>query len=271
MGKRMVVCLLAIFLILSLAFSVSAGSYEVGEVLYHQDFGSLSLMHTEVTGIRKGTNSSPDSMLWLNNSALYMITNDDLRTYALLPEIPWTESYTIEFDFWLCDPLSTRGYLAFMLTCWGEEPSNITSLVIRADGTIDDFGTLSPEMTEILQKQQEMIHVEIPIENGILYEVTLSAGDTECTLQRESLRRIAEGGRGFCIRNTSAAIGEIYIVNGTGYTAKNGELAGSSWSDDPAHAVIDPAPPTGEPMGLVGITILTGAAAIWAKRTKRHH
>ena len=271
MGKRMMICLLTLFLSLSLAFSVSAASYQVGEVLYHQDFSHLSGMSTKVTGIHKGTISSPDSMLWLNNCALYMITNDDLRTYALLPEIPWTESYTIEFDFWLCDPISTRGYLAFMLTCWGEEPTNITSLVIRADGTIDDFGTLSPEMTEILQKQQEMIHVTIPIENGILYEVTLSAGDTECTLQRESLRRISEGGRGFCIRNTSAAIGEIYIVNGTGYTAKTGEFSDSSWTDDPSNAVSDAAPPTGETTWLLLFPCVTGTAAIWAKRTKRHY
>ena len=271
MGKRIFVLLLTVFLVLSLAFSVSAAAYGIGEVLYHQDFGSISSMPTEITGIRKGTNSSPDSMLWLNNSALYMITNDDLRTYALLPEIPWTESYTIEFDFWLCDPLSTRGYLAFMLTCWGEEPSNITSLMIRADGTIDDFGTLTPEMTEILQKQQEMVHVEIPIENGILYEVTLSAGDTSCTLQRQSLKRITEGNRGFCIRNTSAAIGEVYVVNGTGYTAKSGEYAMSSWSDDPSHTLMDPAPPTGESVWLFLGPVVTGTALVWSKRTKKHH
>jgi len=268
--KKICTFVMAVVMAFSIGIQAAADTYKNGEVLYHQDFASLSSMPAGAAGIRKGTASSPDSVLMLDEEALQIVTNDDLRTYALLPEMPWTDSYTIEFDFRFCNTLSSRGYLAFLLTCWGDEPSNVTSLVIRADGTIDDFGALSNEMVKKLKTQQETFHVEIPIENGILYEVTLTAGDTECTVKRESLKRVSEGSRGFCVRNTSAAIDEVFVVNGTGYTAKSGVFADASWSDDPSNIPIEEAPPTGDMLWLLLCPGVAAGGMHWAKRTKKH-
>ena len=268
MGKYIIGYILILLCVLLLGLPVFAEEYSVGEVLYHQNFSAVS--SASVTGIHKGTASSPDSLLLIQDSALGLVTTDDFRTYALLPEIPWTESYTIEFDFRFGDARSSRGYLAFLLTCWGEEPSNITSLVIRANGSIDDFEPLSEEIAEKIQTRQDTIHVEIPIANGILHEVTLSAGDAECTVRRDSLKRITEGSRGFGIRNVSAEINEIYIVNGTGYSAKKGTFAEASWSDDPDNVPVGEAPPTGEPIGLLGMAVCCAGMMVWSKRTKRH-
>ena len=271
MIKRLFCLMIALFLVTVLGTTVAADFYRDGEVLYHQDFAVLPpLSHAGVAGIRMGTNSSPEAYLWHINNAMHIVTRDDLRAYMLLPEIPWTESYTIEFTFCMSDIRSNRAYLAFLLTCWGDEPTNITALVIRANGTIDDFSPLSEEMTAILREGTEMIHVQIPIEDGILHEVTLTAGETSCTVQRESLKRISEGNRGFSVRNLTACIGEIYVVNGVGYTAKNGAFAEMSWSEDPTNLPLEESPSTGDAVWWMVSPVLWAGVMVWAKRMKKH-
>lgn len=270
MRKRVCISIFVLLLTVLLGVSVYADSYKPGEVLYRQDFADVSGKPIYKAGIRKGTNSSPNSVLLLDDDMLQIVTKDDLRTYAILPEMPWTDSYTIEFTFRFEDVRSSRGFLAFLLTSWGEEPSNITSLIIRANGTVDDFGPLSDEIVGAIQSGEEMIHVEIPIENGVLHEVTLKAGKAECTVERESLRRITEGNRGFGVRNLTACVGEVYVVNGTGYTAKTGALKDMSWSEDPANAELTEAPPTGDPVWVFVCPGICAGSLLWAKRTKKH-
>ena len=271
MKKMVCTWVFALILTILLGVSVFANTYETGEVLYHQDFSVLpSVSSAKDAGICIGTNSSPDSYLWFDNSAMSIVTNDDLRTYVLLPEMPWTDSYTIEFTFRFDEVRSSRGYLAFLLTCWGEEPSNITSLVIRANGSIDDFDPLSNEIIEEIQNGSEMIHVSIPIENGVLHEVTLTAGNTACTVERESLKRITEGNRGFGVRNLTASVSEVYVVNGTGYSAKTGDFAKMSWSENPVNAELTEAPPTGDKVWILVCPGICAGSLLWAKRTKKH-
>lgn len=239
----------------------------LGEVLYHQDFADVEAPYK--AGITVGTATVGNAWLDVKNDALELHTADDRRAYALLPDTSWTDSHTIEFAFRFTDISASNGYLAFLLTCWGEEPSNISAAVFRANGTIDDFD--DPDET-IQQKIQsgETVFVQIPVENGLVHSIILTADDYTCTVQRDSILRIAEGQRGFCIRNASVAVEEITIVNGTGYTAKTGPFADMSWSDsDLAKVSIDHAPSTGECTWIYGVLLLSGVGMVWTKRRKK--
>ncbi len=267
MGRML--CLVFVFCMLFSVCVTATDSYAVGEVLYHQSFDGIGSLRS--TGIRMGTVSSDSTRLRTDGEALRIDTYDDRRNYALLPEIPWTDDYTVEFTFSFQDVRARNGYLAFLLTCWGDEPSNITGLVFRAGGTIDDFAPLSEEVQTAIAAGTEPIHVTIPVENGILYEVTVAVGDAEDTVKRSSLKRIPEGNRGFGIRNTSAAIEEIYVVNGTGYTAKTGDFAEASWSDDPANQELTGSPDTGDSAGFAVAMTASLIGTLLAKRTKKNH
>ncbi len=267
MGRML--CLVFVFCMLFSLCVTATDSYAVGEVLYHQNFDGIG--NLRCTGIRMGTVSSESTKLKTDGEALRIDTYDDRRNYALLPEIPWTDDYTVEFTFSFQEVRARNGYLAFLLTCWGDEPSNITGLVFRANGTIDDFAPLSEDVKAAIAAGEEPIHVTIPVENGILYEVTVEVGDAVDTVKRSSLKRIPEGNRGFGIRNTSAAIQEVFVVNGTGYTAKTGDFAEASWSDDPTNQELTGSPDTGDSVGLAAAMTASLLGTLLAKRTKRNH
>ncbi len=267
MGRML--CLVFVFCMLFSLCAAATDTYTVGEVLYHQDFAGIGSLRS--TGIREGTASSHSARLKTDGESLRIDTYDDRRNYALLPEIPWTDDYTVEFTFSFKDVRARNGYIAFLLTCWGDEPSNITGLVFRASGAIDDFEPLSEEVKNAIAAGTEPIHVTIPVENGILYEVTVEVGDVEDTVKRSSLKRIPEGNRGFGVRNTSAAIQEVFVVNGTGYTAKTGGFAEASWSDDPANQELTGSPDTGDSAGFAVVMTASLITALLAKRTKRNH
>ena len=201
----------------------------VGEVLYHQDFEVLS--DVGKSGIVRGTSSSEKSHITCTGETLELNTLDNDRLYALLPSSGAADSYTIEFEFSFSEIRKTNGYLGFILTCRGTEPTNVTALVIRADGTIDDF----KEPDEALKKAVsggETILVKIPVEKNVLHKIEMTAGGKTYTLERESVKVLDDGGMGFVMRNASADVGEIYIVNGTGYTEKSGIYAKKSYAED---------------------------------------
>lgn len=259
-------CILLLLLFLTIMAIPCLADGAAGEVLYHQDFSDVST--ASIAGIRKGTVSSENMSVVVTEDALGLYSADDRRGYALLPEIPWTESHTIEFSFRFTESLTTKGYLSFLLTSWGEEPTNISAAVFRVNGTIDEFSDPSVAMQKKI-RDGELIQVVIPVENGVVHSITLTSGKTTCTVQRDSLMRIADGNRGFGIRNASAEITEVYVVSGTGYTAKTGTYAEQCWADD-ACGSGDSAvsPPTGDGMYLAWISGVSGAVAVWAKRRK---
>lgn len=256
---------LQITLVLLLAIGANAEE-PAGRVLYHQAFADVDSV--QAAGITLGTATAGDAWLTIEDDDLGIHTADDRRAYARLPDTPWTGSHTIEFSFHFTEISASNGYIAFLLTCWGEEPSNISAAVFRANGTIDDFGDPDEAIREKI-RAGETVHVQIPVENGLVHTITLTAGDETCTVQRDSILRIAEGQRGFGIRNASAAVEEVYIVNGTGYTAKTGPFAEQSWSDSAlAENAMDHAPATGETLVGAVLLLLSAAGMYWAKRRK---
>ncbi len=208
----------------------------VGEVLYHQDFEVLS--DVGKSGIVRGTSSSEKSHITCTGETLELNTLDNDRLYALLPSSEAADSYTVEFEFSFSEIRKTNGYLGFILTCRGTEPTNVTALVIRADGTIDDF----KEPDEALMKAVsggETIHVKIPVEKDVLHRIEMTAGGKTYTLERESVKVLDDGGMGFVVRNASADVGEIYIVNGTGYAEKSGIYSKKSYAEDAEVLITD--------------------------------
>ena len=266
MLRKRIPCILFFLLFLTIAAIQCLAIGKAGEVLYHQDFTDVST--ASIAGIRKGTVSSENTTVVVTADALGMYSADDRRGYALLPEIQWTESHTIEFSFRFTEALTTKGYLSFLLTSWGDEPTNISAAVFRVNGTIDEFSDPSEAMQKKIQ-DGELIHVKIPVENGVVHAIELTSGNTVCTVQRDSLMRIAEGNRGFGIRNASAEITEVFVVSGTGYTAKTGTYAEQCWADDAVcNGDGEGCPPTGDVMGIVWAAGVSGSMAVWAKRRK---
>lgn len=278
--------LLFVLLVMSAVLPGSAGDWQkpVGEVLYHQDFSVLSEL--EKSGIVRGTSSSENSHFTCENDALELNTFDNERVYALLPVTKTGDSYTIEFDFAFSEIMSDNGYIGFLLTCRGTEPTNITALIIRADGTIDDFEEPDDVLKKAIHGGSE-IHVKIPIEKNVLHKIELTAGGTVYTLERENVKVIDDGETGFVVRNASVDVTEIYIVNGVGYTAKRGAYATESYASDEAAASLDasaeqeflpvsaeeiPAvsPDTGDfmlPYGAVFTVAVMGLLRHWRKRS----
>ncbi len=230
--------ILAVLLGVSAVLPGAAGDPQkpVGEVLYHQDFSVLSDLAK--SGIVRGTSSSENSHFTCEGDALELNTFDNERVYALLPTTKTGDSYTIEFDFTFSEIMSDNGYIGFLLTCRGTEPTNITALVIRADGTLDDFEEPDETLKKAIQ-DGSAVHVKIPIEKNVLHKVELTVGGTAYTLERNNVKVIDDGGTGFVVRNASVDVTEIYIVNGIGYTARSGAYATESYASDEASASLD--------------------------------
>lgn len=253
---------------------VSAGDSQktVGEVLYHQDFSVLSELTK--SGIVRGTSSSENAHFTCDGDALELNTFDNERVYAILPQTETGDSYTIEFDFAFSEIKSENGYIGFILTCRGTEPTNITSLNIRAGGTIDDFETLGDALVKKIS-EGETIHVKIPIEKNVLHMIELTAGGTTYTIERDNVKVIDDGEMGFAVRNASVNVTEIYIVNGTGYTEKTGVYATESYASDDAGPVTtieivaaeETAPETGDT--IVPYAAVITATAMGLFRRKR--
>ncbi len=203
---------------------------DIGEVLYHQDFSVLGEL--EESGILRGTSSSENSYFTCVGDSLELDTYDNERVYALLPKIGVEDSYTIEFDFAFSEIGSKNGYIGFLLTSRGTEPTNITSLTIRANGTVDDFESPCQAIVEAIEGGGT-VKVKIPIEKNVLNEIELSANGTVCVLERDSVKVIDDGGMGFVVRNASVDVSEIFVVHGTGYATKNGKYATESYASDP--------------------------------------
>lgn len=227
--KRFLVCITALALLFSLGLPVPAGEQLPGKVLYHQDFSVLSEL--ELSGIVRGTSSAEKAEITCAGDTLELNTFDNERVYVLLPETKTEDSYTIEFDFSFSEIRSENAYIGFILTCRGTEPTNVTALVIRADGTIDDFD----EPDEALMKaiaDGGKIQVKIPVKKNVLHTVELTADGKTYVLERDNVKVLGDGGRGFVVRNTSVDVSEIFIADGTGYTEKYGEYAKSSYASD---------------------------------------
>lgn len=232
----------SIFLLFMLPTPIFA-AYTPGEVLYHQDFTRVSTAN--LANIRAGSSNSPDAQIGVTDDGLVINPNSDRRTYAILPEIENTDTYTIELTFRFQKTYTTNGYFAFLLTCTGDKPSNVTAVVLRADGSIDDFGTLNNTFVQHFKNNDE-IRLTIPVVDGVLHTLKLTCGTETETLERSSLLRIPDGYRGFCVRNASVLIEDTAILYGTDYEKPTGYFATHSYAEDDGARTDMLSPATGD-------------------------
>lgn len=225
--KFAVLCLTLLLCVFGV--SASDSMLDNGQVIYHQSFENG--MTARGCGISVGEIGSQTPILSMSDDGLSIQTCDKERTYILFPNVVSSGSRTIEFSFRFDEKTSDNARLAFILTCRGSEPTNVTSVVFRAGGTVDDFSELSDDIKNAV-RNGEMINVKIPLESGVLHEVILSTDDEVCTIENREVSMIAEGKNGLVVRNADVTVDDIYVVNGVGYGEKNGYFAKASYSDD---------------------------------------
>lgn len=238
--KRFLPIFVVIVMLVS-CISVSAKDpvIPVGEVLYHQSFGEV----TDIvdSGVRIGSASSQNSFIACPRESLEVRTYDTGRVYLLLPEAEKHSdgTYTIEFTFRFTDVHTDNGYIAPILTCRGDEPTNISSVVIRADGSVDDFEEPADELREAVAGG-ETVGVKIPVDSWAIHEIIFEVGEAEYTLERDNVLMINEGSMGFVVRNTDVQIDEVYVVYGLDYEEKLGYYAENSYAadDSPAEDIV---------------------------------
>ena len=233
--------LLGIILSFMIAFGVSAGdsSRIEGEVLYHQDFSVESKLCE--SGIRIGTQSSENSEITCKGDTLEIKTFDRGRVYAILPDVARDAAYTVEFSFRFTVISEENGFISLILTCRGEEPTNISDVVFRANGTVDGFDAPC-DMVQSAIRSGELVNVQIPVRNQVVNEIIMTAGEYQCVVERDNIMVISDGQMGFSVRNASVELPEIYIVHGVGYAEKSGYFTDSSYSEDGDDEVIVPKP-----------------------------
>ena len=221
----------AFLLILFLCLPVSAQntSFDAGEVLYHQDFSAVT--DISASGVTMGTSASPQTMISVAGDSLDLITKGGGRVYALFPRFAKGDTYTAEFSFSFSEIGAENGYLAYILTSRGVEPTNISSIIVRADGTVDDFDELPRALADAVSSG-ETVNVKIPISGGALYQIMMEYDGNEYVLERDSLLVITDGNIGFAARNASASVGEVYVVGGVDYDALKGYYADHSFATD---------------------------------------
>ncbi len=272
--------LVALMIILMSALSVYAGdSFRVnGEVLYHQDFSQESKICE--SGIKIGTQSSKNSGINCSGDTLEINTYDDGRVYAILPEIVKDDTYTVEFSFRFSEIKAENGFISMILTCRGEEPTNISSVRIRADGTVDNFDPPCENIGEAI-RNGETVNVQIPIRSNVLNEIVMTAGEYRCVVERENILVIEDGNMGFAVRNASVQLPEIYVMHGVDYSEKSGYFTDSSYSEDDDDEVILPkpsedpeeipetAPDTGDTVISVTAAVLAGIGILTPLNRKK--
>lgn len=230
--RRLVPVVLVVVMFLScLGVHAMDAEKAVGEVLYHQDFSAVS--DFAESGIRLGTASASNAIVVCPEQSLEIFTYDTGRVHVLLPEADKGDgdSYTIEFTFRFTAVHSENGFIAPILTCRGCEPSNITSIIIRADGSVDNFSEPDENLKNAIAAG-ETIGVKIPVSGGVMHEVIFSAGGVEYTVERENVLMINNGTVGFTVRNADVAIDEVFVVNGTDYAEKSGYYTEQSYASD---------------------------------------
>lgn len=235
-------------------------SVENGTVLYHQDFSEVSKL--SYSGIKIGTQSNDSAFVDCTGASLDINFAEKGRVYLILPDTERTASYTVEFSFSFNGHVSNNGYLSFILTCRGEEPTNVSEVIIRHNGTVDDFAEPDPALTSAIASGETVL-VSIPVENNVLHEIHMTVGDTTYTLSRDKVLVLSNENFGFAARNTNVSIDEIFVVSGVEYVEKTGYYSENSFATDenPVIAEGDTAPNTSDDMPSI-VWIAGGSAVV---------
>ncbi|MBQ4096714.1 MAG: hypothetical protein IJC62_00985 [Clostridia bacterium] len=220
-------------LIMLICLALPAHAWEVvenlGEVIYHQDFSVIS--DVTKSGVKTGTLSADDTAVTCYADSLVLVARGGGRIYAILPEFDKGNTYTVEFSFKFDGVTRENGYLSYILTCRGNEPTNISTVVIRGNGTIDDFAPLPDEISSAIASGKQ-VDVKIPITSGILHRLEISCDDKTAEIVRNSVIVVPSGNVGFSARYAETSISEVYVVSGVGYTEKTGYYSENSYADD---------------------------------------
>lgn len=229
---RRIIAFALAFVLLCLCFTAAASAAEDkdGVVIYRQSFADVS--DASSAGIRKGNKNADCFSLDVDDDCLKISTSSLEKAYVILPYYNTLEDYTVKVSFSFYDIIKENGYVALMLTSRGDEPDNIDSITVRADGRCDEWGSFSDELVNDL-KNGNKAELTVYVESGIPRRLELSsAGNTE-ELSCKSLVDVVEGSIGFIVRNLSVSIHDVKVISGTRFTEITGELADSStWTDE---------------------------------------
>lgn len=257
----------AAFLALALLFAAALvplsatdpfSSVSEGEVLFASRYADYASLRD--TGVYFGTLSWSGASAALRDGEL-IVSTDDRKSYLLLPATDsWPDTYTVRYSFRFTDITAPNAYCAFLLTSWGDAPSNRTELTVRAAGSVDGFGACSDALAAAIADGQTLT-VTVPILHGMLHEVTLAAGDETQTLRLDRVRSIAEGNRGFALRSASVAVSSVEVFCGADISSPSGYFASHSFFAPPEEATDDPhSPPTGDGIFLFAAALLAASA-----------
>lgn len=252
------VLLLLALLLVPLAAADPFASCAEGEVLFASRYADYENLRD--TGVYFGTLSWSGASAALENGEL-TVSTDDRKSYLLLPATDsWPDTYTVRYTFRFTDIAAPNAYCAFLLTSWGDAPSNRTELTVRAAGSVDGFGSCGEELASAISSGQS-VTVTVPVLHGMLHEVTLASGDVSQTLRLSRVRPIAEGNRGFSLRSASVAVSSVEVFFGTDISSPGGYFASHSFIVPPGEMTDDPhAPPTGDAALLLAAAALALSA-----------
>lgn len=259
--------LLCLCTVLRAAAADPSLQYQDGEVLFASRYADYSTLRD--TGVYFGTSSWSGASAALSDGELRISSSGDQKTYLLLPSADsWTDTYTVRYTFRFTDIAAPNGYCAFLLTSWGDAPSNRTELVLRASGSCDGFGSCGEALSARIAGG-EAVTVTVPIRHGMLFEITVSSGEESETFRLSRVKAIAEGNRGFALRNASAAVSSVEVIAGTDFDALSGYFASHSYVAPPSKEPDTPdAPPTAD--AFLYLTALSACAAAGAFLLQKH-
>lgn len=227
-GRLFCALLLTLCLTISGAVRTCASGLEpaVGEVLFaarYADYVSVA-----DTGVWLGTSSWAGASLELAEKTLCVSSSSDQKTYLMLPaDFTCGNTYTISYTFCFTDVSARNGYCGFVLTSRGDAPSNRMELIFRADGTVDGYGEAVGMAAAAAAG--DAITVTVEVQHGFLIQCDVQCGAETTVFAMTHLEKVEEGGRGFVLRNASASLSSIEIVNGVDYPAKIGYYATHSY------------------------------------------
>ena len=251
--------ILAAILAAYCALSVCAADIRPGEVLYTADFSAYTSLRD--TGVRLGTLSGPKAQMRLENGELTVTSSDGEKTYLLLPDTGlWTDSYVMEFIFRFTAIDSANGYCGLILSSRGDAPFGRTELIFRVDGTVDGYEGHCEEM-KAAAGNGEPITVRVHVTYGFLVDFQLIFdGKPVRTFTPDALSRVSSGGRGFVLRNASAAFQSARVVSGAYTELENAPAAPSYIAPPEWQLPAESSPPTGDAVLLWTVPAFVCAA-----------
>lgn len=229
--RRIIYLILSVTLMLTLFVSVAfAEECPDGTVIYRQSFADVTLYTT--AGVVKGSRSSDTFELSVSENSLDVSPYGDEKAYVLLPFYNTIEDYTAEVTFSFNEIVKENGYFSLMLTSRGEEPDNIESITVRANGECDDWGTAEGDILSDLVSG-EKITLRVSVKSGVPTTVSLKSDGSTFKIESKNIVDVVEGRIGFVVRNLSVNIYDVAVIKGTDYEEISGSLSSSSlWTDE---------------------------------------